>query len=376
MDHARDANAPMTRIVIIGAGLAGLYAAYRLEQLGIRDYALLEARAAPGGRIASAGRPHADAADRFDLGPTWFWPALQPQLDRLIKDLGLHRFAQHEDGAMLVERTADSAPVRMRGYVSEPAAQRLSGGMQSLVDALCARIDPQRMLTGRRVRTLQQKGDPIDVGCEGPDGHEDMRAADAVWLALPPRLAARDLEFVPALPAALRRQWAATPTWMAPHAKYVALYERPFWREQGLSGEARSLLGPLGEIHDASLPDGSAALFGFFALPAHLRRSAPEALLRSACREQLARLFGPPASVPSADFIKDWALDPLTATDADGQASQVHADAPLATAADGPWQGRLRGIASEWSMQFPGYLAGAVDAAERAVSALAAREPR
>ena len=365
----------MARIAIIGAGLAGLYAAYRLEQLGI-DYALLEARAAPGGRIASAGRPDAGAADRFDLGPTWFWPALQPQLERLIEDLGLHRFAQHEDGAMLVERGADRAPVRMRGYVSEPAAQRLFGGMQSLVDALCAHLDPPRLRTGRRVRTLQLAGEQIDIGSEAPDGRECTSTTAEVWLALPPRLVARDLECVPALPATLRRQWAATPTWMAPHAKYVALYERPFWREQGLSGEARSLPGPLGEIHDASLPGGGAALFGFFALPAHLRRSAPEAQLRSACREQLARLFGPPASAPSAEFIKDWALDPLTATDADAQAPQAHADSPLATAAEGPWQGRLRGIASEWSAQFPGYLAGAVDAAERAVSALAAREQR
>jgi monoamine oxidase len=365
----------MARIVIVGAGLAGLYAAYRLEQLGIRDAVILEARAAPGGRIASAGRTDTSAADRFDLGPTWFWPALQPQLDRLIEVLGLHRFVQYEDGAMLIERTADSAPVRMRGYVSEPAAQRLRGGMQSLVDALRERLDPQRMFTQWRVSTLRQTGAQIEIGSEGP-GARGAMSADEVWLALPPRLAARDLQFGPVLPAELRRQWAATPTWMAPHAKYLALYERPFWREQGLSGEARSLLGPLGEIHDASLPEGSAALFGFFALPAHLRRSAPEALLRSACREQLTRLFGPPASTPIADFIKDWALDPLTATDADGQAPQAHPDSPASTVGDGPWHGRLRGIASEWSRQFPGYLAGAVDAAERAVTALAARESR
>ena len=364
----------MARIAIIGAGLAGLYAADRLEQLGI-DYVLLEARAAPGGRIASARRPGAGAADRFDLGPTWFWPALQPQLERLIEDLGLHRFAQHEDGAMLVERSADCAPERMRGYPSEPAAQRLFGGMQSLVDALRERLDPQRVFTQRRVSTLHQTGAKIEIGSEGPGGRGTM-SADEVWLALPPRLAARDLQFGPDLPAALRRQWAATPTWMAPHAKYLALYERPFWREQGLSGEARSLPGPLGEIHDASLPDGSAALFGFFALPAHLRRSAPEAQLHSACREQLTRLFGPLASAPSAEFIKDWALDPLTATDADGQVSQAHADAPASTVGVGSWQGRLRGIASEWSAQFPGYLAGAVDAAERAVAALAVHEQR
>jgi len=50
---------------------------------------------------------------------------------------------------------------------------------------------------------------------------------------------------------------------------------------------------------------------------------------------------------------------------------------PRATGGGRPVAGeRLRGIASEWSAQFPGYLAGAVDAAERAVTAHAARDAR
>ncbi len=40
--------------------------------------------------------------DRVDLGPTWFWPAFQPQLDRLVHELGLERFAQHEEGDLVV----------------------------------------------------------------------------------------------------------------------------------------------------------------------------------------------------------------------------------------------------------------------------------
>ena len=34
----------------------------------------------------------------------------------------------------------------------------------------------------------------------------------------------------PALPDALQRQWQACGTWMAPHAKYVAVYDTPFYR--------------------------------------------------------------------------------------------------------------------------------------------------
>jgi monoamine oxidase len=130
---------------------------------------------------------------------------------------------------------------------------------------------------------------------------------------------------------------------MAPHAKYLAIYEAPFWRALGLSGQARSAAGPLGEIHDASLPDGPAALFGFFGVPAGVRQRVPDAEMRALCRAQLVRLFGATA------------------------ATAQHAGAPPATAADGPWRGRLTGIASEWSPQFPGYLAGAIDAASRGI---------
>ena len=38
--------------------------------------------------------------------------------------------------------------------------------------------------------------------------------------------------------------------------------------------------------------------------------------------------------------------------------------------ADGPWRNRIIGIASEWSPNFPGYVAGAVEAARHGVEAL------
>ncbi|MCW4150276.1 NAD(P)-binding protein [Halomonas sp. 18H] len=38
-----------SRIAIVGAGLAGLYAAFLLEQRGITDYVVLEARERVGG---------------------------------------------------------------------------------------------------------------------------------------------------------------------------------------------------------------------------------------------------------------------------------------------------------------------------------------
>jgi len=363
------------RIAIVGGGLAGLYAAHLLEHKGIHDYVLLEARDVWGGRIASAVGAGDAPLDRFDLGPTWFWPGYQPQLDRLIDSLGLERFAQHGDGDMLVEHTPNSAPVRMRGYASAPPSVRLVGGMGALTGALRVGLAPGNLMPGWRVLRLRCDGRHVVLDAEGAQGRPGTLRAEQVLLAVPPRLAMALIDFAPVLPEPLARAWHGTATWMAPHAKYVALHDEPFWRDQGLSGEARSARGPLGEIHDASMPGGSAALFGFFGVPARVRRGVSEEVLRRHCRAQFGRLFGEQAAMPKADFIKDWAADPWTATAADQDGPGQHGIAPAASVAEGLWQGRITGIASEWSTQFQGYVAGAVEAAARGFHTLLEQRP-
>jgi len=361
------------RIAIVGGGLAGLFAAWRLQQQGEHGFVLFEARRTLGGRIQSvdaAGEPvdvAAAALDRFDLGPTWFWPALQPQLAELVDALGLPRFAAFEDGDLLVERSLHQPAARLRGLASEPPAARLRGGTGALIAALRARLPTADLRPAHTVHALRLDAGGVGLQVQAADGVCQAWRAERVLLALPPRLAATRLALDPALPPDLLRRWLATPTWMAPHAKYVAVYPQPFWRAQGLSGGARSAVGPLGEIHDVGMPGGHAALFGFLGLAAPARQALGDAALRARCRAQLGRLFGEPAATPIADALKDWAADPLTATGDDQDSAAHAAGAPPTQAGHGPWQGRLVGIASEWSPRFPGYLAGAVDAAERGV---------
>lgn len=359
------------RIAIIGGGLSGLYAAWLLEQNGIKDYVLLEARNRLGGRILSpAANPALDSgntSDRIDLGPSWFWPDYQPQLDRLVRELGLARFEQAEDGDMMVEHSPHDAPIRRRGFRNMPTSMRLVGGMDALVVALTNRLNPARRHIGHVVRSLSLEHEHIVLDCR-TETAEACWQAEHVLLAMPPRLVAGTLGFSPALPASLSAEWHATATWMAPHAKYVAVYAQPFWHMEGLSGEARSMVGPLGEIHDASMPVGSAALFGFFQLPAVARRAMPEAELRQRCRQQLARIFGPQAASPVAEFIQDWAQDDYTSTASDLHAVSQHAVAPTAGVQTGLWQQRITGIASEWSPNYPGYVAGAIEAAALGVN--------
>jgi monoamine oxidase len=358
---------PAIRVVIIGAGLSGLYASCLLRQRGI-DHVVIEARARIGGRIHTED-------EAVDLGATWFWPDMQPQMEGLIRQLGLHAFAQHDTGDMLLDHAHDRPPLRQRPY-DTAVSMRLTGGMQALTNKLADDLATDQLYLERKVIRIRLASDRVFVDTIGtgktPSDRDAKLTFDAshVLLAGPPRVIARDVAFEPALPAKTLQRWRETATWMAPHAKYVAVYREPFWRNEGLSGMARSSIGPLAEIHDAGNSHGIAALFGFIGIPARARDLLGDVALSQHCRAQLVRLFGQRAATPASEFLKDWAKDELTAT-ADDQIPAVHGTSSERLQDRGLWGERLLLAGSELSQAWPGYLAGALEAAERAVQELA-----
>ena len=347
----------MHDLIVVGAGLAGLALAARAQEAG-QDVAVIEARSRTGGR--SLG--HRTASGCYDLGPAWIWPAMQPRVARAAAALGLRLYRQADEGGFVFQDSDGTAQRLPHGFAQEPPSMRVEGGIAALTEGFAARLAPGTIRLGTRVERLVLESDAVGV----ETGAAALRAR-RVALALPPRLAAT-IGFAPALPAASLRQFEAVPTWMAGHAKALAIYDAPVWRASGLSGGAFSRCGPLGEIHDASLPGaaGEAALFGFFAWPAAMR-AARRARLEDAVRAQLASLFGPAAGSPRALLIQDWSTDELTATPADAPPLAGHpAYAPLALPA--PWRDRVLLSGSENAPEFGGYLEGALAAAEAAAA--------
>jgi monoamine oxidase len=359
-----------TQVAIVGGGLAGLHAARLLRAANV-GCVLLEARDRLGGRILTvddAGRP---APDGFDLGPSWYWPRTQPAMAALVAELGLATFAQAGDGDVLFERLSREGPQRYSGGGQEQRSMRLVGGtgalVGALVGALARDLPREHVRLGTRVTAMALGPDDAALTMRRDGGAAETLVAKQVIAAVPPRLLEATVVFTPAQEAATARRWRDTPTWMAPHAKFFALYDRPFWREAGLSGTAQSMVGPMPEIHDATTASGQAALFGFLGVGADQRAALGEDGLARACLEQLARTFGPEARRPRATLLKDWAADPLTATAAD-RVPTGHPVPHPAPWVSGPWRERLALAGSETSPSEPGYLAGAVAASTRAVA--------
>lgn len=343
---------------IIGAGLAGLTCARLLHEQGA-NVTLIEAAAQIGGRIQAlrdeTGKPLAD------LGPTWVWPPHQPVVANWLGRLALATFVQANDGDAVIE---GYHPAPMRAPLpGQDGMLRIAGGPAAMVQAMGAGLPDAVVQLNRRITRIDVSGDRLIL----TDHAGRQTGAGHVVLATPLRVAATTIT-IPDAPAALIKAMRATPTWMAGQAKAVMLYDRPFWREQDLSGRIASRIGPLAEVHDHSSLDGQAALFGFVGWPPEARDPAR---LEAAIRAQLIRCLGPDAGHPRRIMIQDWARNPLICTEADHDGA--HPGHPPAILHQPHLDGRLHIAVSETSSLSPGLIEGALDAGQNAAQAILTR---
>lgn len=329
---------PPLRVAIVGAGLSGLALAERLRKTP-HEVIVLEARDRAGGRVLS---------DRgYDLGPAWIWPHNHRML-ALADRCSFGVFPQHSAGNLVFEDPSGHVR-RDLSMATMGDALRVEGGLGRVIDVLSKGASDLIRYDHTVTQVVQDAG---SVTLRG-DGFTVM--ADQAVLALPPRLVSRMGVDVPDVP-----------TWMAGHAKLIATYPTPFWRGQGLNGDAISHRGPLAEIHDASPFDLSeGALFGFI-VPGAVRQPG----FQAEALEQLERLFGPEAARPTRVLIQDWSKDAMTATVADHNPPSVHPEYRAI-----PSQGRIHFAGTETATLNGGFLEGALEAAETVFATLERRLP-
>lgn len=338
-------------VAVVGAGIAGLFAANRLIDAGA-TCVVLESRDRIGGRLLS----HDSVAGRFDLGATWFWPGEQ-RVAALVHELQVPIHTQHVAGDAMYH-TAGGAQ-RLAGNPIDVAAGRFTDGAFSLAERLGARLgDAVRLQTP--VHEIDHHDDVVRIG----HAHGSLTARHVV-LALPPSLAVHHITFRPALTEQLHALAMATPVWMGNIAKAVVVYREAFWRHDGLAGAAISHLGPLREVHDMSGPGGvPAALFGFAPLSPGGRPPTEDEVIA-----QLVDIFGRGAAAPTEVIIKDWRADSHTAppNTGAGTATSTYAHRLYQEPAG---DGRLHWASTETAPTSPGHIEGAIASAERAVEAI------
>jgi monoamine oxidase len=307
----------------------------------------------------------APGAARLDAqtAATWMRRNLVTKAGRSLLELGIEAVwaAQPQDMSLLhVLFYIHSAGSLELLFDTEGGAQqdRFAGGSQLLALRMAAALGDERLVLGAPVRAIRHGGDGVVVQADGVA----VRARRAVVAVAPP-LAAR-IACDPPLPGFRDQLTQRMP--LGTVAKCMAIYDEPFWREEGLSGQATREHGPVRLTYDNSPPDGSpGVLLGFLEgrharelgrMPAHARRAAVVGCF--------VRLFGPRAATPDGYVERLWAEEEWT-RGCYGCHMPTGAWTGYGPALREPI-GPLHWAGAEYATVWNGYMEGAVRSGERA----------
>lgn len=448
-------------VCVVGAGFAGLTAAWRLAQAG-RSVVVLEARDRIGGRVWT---DHLSDGTPIDRGGAWLGPG-QDRLYALAAEMGIGTYptfvaGDHlflKDGRVhryrgLIPRglswtalvglevarrridalarrvpldapwtapgaaaldartitswidspwnvpsrtvrtllamtmtelfTADPSEVSLLhmlfhfhsagGFVRQTSIEggtqqdRIVGGMQTILDGVAARLGDGVRL-GTPVREIRQDASGVDVVSD----RVAVRASRVI-VAIPPVLAAH-IRWTPRLPtdrALLLERLPAGWTW-----KFALVYDEPFWRADGLSGQTLVMGSPLAITLDACGATTPPGILNTFAVGPHARTLAhlDPAGRRQAVVAEMATRFGPKAA-KVRDFVEqEWAGEEWT------RGCFMSHYAPGVMTQFGHLVrepvGRVHWAGTETSAVMNGFIDGAVRSGERAADEVVAAEGR
>lgn len=178
--------------------------------------------------------------------------------------------------------------------------QRIVGGSQRISIEMAKQLG-KRVVLNAPVRTISRTKSGVEV--KTPKG---AWVGKRVIVAIPPTLAGR-IEYDPPLPA-LRDQYTQRIP-MGTVIKCLAVYPKPFWRDQGLTGQVTSNLGPVKLTYDNSPPGGTPGVLLGFVEGQEARKllRKGDAGRKSAVLDSLVRYFGAAAAKPREYIELSWA---------------------------------------------------------------------
>ncbi|MGH3243621.1 MAG: flavin monoamine oxidase family protein, partial [Spirillospora sp.] len=202
-------------------------------------------------------------------------------------------------------------------------------------------------------------------------GRDDVRARRAI-IAVPPPLAGR-IRYTPGLPGDRDQLVQRMP--MGRVIKVNVVYDEPFWRRDGYSGQVTSDRRPFGITFD-NTPDGGTpgVLVGFLeGRHADIAARLTAAERRAQVIADLTGYFGPQAKEPVAYIERDWAAEEYSrgCYGAFATPGTLTRFGPSLRRPIGP----LHWAGTETATRWAGYIDGAVESGHRTAQEATQNQP-
>jgi len=237
----------------------------------------------------------------------------------------------------------------------------LAGGTQQLCERIAKELGDDVLLESPAT-ALRHDGKGVSIKV----GRRRIKAAKAI-VAVSPAVAAR-IEYEPGLPS---RDALGQRMPMGAYMKGVAVYDRAWWRDRGLSGLAFADRGPVQMLVDASPAGGEpGVLIGFVTgAPARAVATLDADARRYVVLDAMAGALAPEVRDPRSYRDFNWLEEPWSRGGPVGLMGPgtLTGLGPVLTAPAGPVHWAGTDTATEWN----GYMEGAIQAGERAAGELA-----
>jgi monoamine oxidase len=238
--------------------------------------------------------------------------------------------------------------------------QRMVGGTQLVSLRMAKQLGKKRVVLKAPARRIVQSGKSASVITDRGTFY-----GKRVIVATPPPLAGR-IRYEPLMPQERDQLTQRVP--MGTLIKAEVFYDKPFWREKGLTGQALSDEGPISATFDISPPDGKPGiLMGFIGGDRARQFQATGGAARKAqVIDELTKLFGDEAAHPSDYLEFSWVTEEWT------RGCPVSLFGPGTLLEFGEYIrrpiGRIHWAGTETSTYWMGYMDGAVRSGKRAAA--------
>ncbi|WP_203568916.1 flavin monoamine oxidase family protein [Aestuariimicrobium ganziense] len=289
-------------------------------------------------------------------GQEWFGRCFKAAFDVEANQISL------VDGLQRANRGVDmEALIAVNGGLKQ---QRVQGGLFQVCERLAASL-PEPVLLSRPVVRIIHSEHRVDVVVVDPEGVEQVLSAENVVITLPPRLATR-LSYDPPLPEGRAEMALKVPEGNV--IKAYLVYDEPWWRRLGHSGQMGADEGAVRVSFDTSEPGGRGVLMGYFE-GAEGYGSRSQLLRQRAFAASVEAAFGTTEHTPVEYLDRDWSAEQYT-----GGCHGAHFTPGLWTntgPALGEPFGRVLFAGAEYASQFNGYMEGAVRSGAQAAAEVA-----